>query len=938
MGANLHYPEYFNGLIDEVRIWRLERSADELKQSLNQSLFGSEVGLAGYWRFDEGVGSPVFDASGGNQTGALVSAGWSAANAPLQPFNGPPVAATAFASGVTSNSATLTGKADPLGAATTAWFEYGTNADYGNRSQAINLGNAYGMTSFSLLLSNLDAGQLYHWRAVASNSVAASRGLDRIFSTSGRTVGHSLGFDGSGSINVGRVDLGAWATNLTLEAWVRPIALTKNCDIIRAQGGWPEAPDWLISFQSTGTLFAVTLTTLPGGTVTVSVPIDPEDYANGDWHHIALTYDGAWKRVYKDGVEIAAWGQGYYVASNEGSSLLGSSFQGLMDEVRVWNVTRTAAQINQHMYSGLAGNEAGLVAYWRFDEGNGGTVGDSALHGYTGMLTGPTWSVESAPIIPFTGSPAAFTGSVTNVTTNSATIFGRFGCSRLPTTVYFEYGLTTNYGYQTMPVTVDGGSNPLSVTNVISDLQPAAYYHYRLTAVNSAGTNYGTDQVFLTVNIPGQPVVLWTYDVPAAYYSAMPSPAISLDGTIYLSTIAGLYAITNTGQSASTKWIFGSSLSGPPAIGPDGTIYFAGRNFYAVNPDGSQKWAYPFSSIASSVPAIALDGTVYIVGDGQLYAFTPGGAIKWTYNIWSYHSDGSSVIGPDGTIYVANDQYPSTLFALDPNGTLRWTRDGLSTGVNAFVSDGVSPAIDNNGIIYTAGTTLNALRPDGTPLWSNATNDFTGASPILGLDGMVYCSSLSRSLFAIDENGITAWQSAPAYWCIYQAGCVVGTTPTIDASGRIYYCVANGLSAFTPKRQLDWTLTYPVGPPTAWDYATTAPVIVPDGTIYAVFGSTLYAFAGTNALADSPWPMYRQNPRHTGSVERPTLRQINWRNDGGFEFRFYGQAGWTYSIQTSTNLSHWLPLANVTVGTRPIWVLDPAANAASARFYRAVSN
>ena len=303
VGASLRNPEYFNGLIDEVRIWRVARSANELNQFLNRSLLGTEPSLVAYWRFNEGAGSRVIDATAGNQTGGLVGAAWNGANAPLQAFNAPPIVTTAFSSNVTSNSAVLTVKTDPLGASVTAWFEYGTNLDYGSQTQPTNLGSAFEMTSLSLPISNLVAAQLYHWRPVATNNAAASLGLDRIFSTSGRRIGYSLSFNGNDSIDAGWVDLGAGATNLTLEAWIKPATLTNNCELIRA-------PDsWLLSFQSTGSLFTVTLITQPSGPVTVNLPIDPGDYSNGDWHHIALAYDGAWARVYKDGVEIAAWGR-----------------------------------------------------------------------------------------------------------------------------------------------------------------------------------------------------------------------------------------------------------------------------------------------------------------------------------------------------------------------------------------------------------------------------------------------------------------------------------------------------------------------------------------------------------------------------------------------------------------------------------------------------
>ncbi len=49
--------KYFDGQIDEVRIWNTARTQAEIQASLDQVLTGAEAGLAGYWNFNEGSGS-----------------------------------------------------------------------------------------------------------------------------------------------------------------------------------------------------------------------------------------------------------------------------------------------------------------------------------------------------------------------------------------------------------------------------------------------------------------------------------------------------------------------------------------------------------------------------------------------------------------------------------------------------------------------------------------------------------------------------------------------------------------------------------------------------------------------------------------------------------------------------------------------------------------
>jgi len=48
--------QYFKGYMDEVRVWTIGRTQQEIKSTMNTPLTGSEPGLLYYWRFDEGQG------------------------------------------------------------------------------------------------------------------------------------------------------------------------------------------------------------------------------------------------------------------------------------------------------------------------------------------------------------------------------------------------------------------------------------------------------------------------------------------------------------------------------------------------------------------------------------------------------------------------------------------------------------------------------------------------------------------------------------------------------------------------------------------------------------------------------------------------------------------------------------------------------------------
>jgi len=64
-------PEAFNGTISEVRVWNYARSESEIKADMYEELTGSESGLAGYWKLNEGAGTIAHDSTANNNHGTL---------------------------------------------------------------------------------------------------------------------------------------------------------------------------------------------------------------------------------------------------------------------------------------------------------------------------------------------------------------------------------------------------------------------------------------------------------------------------------------------------------------------------------------------------------------------------------------------------------------------------------------------------------------------------------------------------------------------------------------------------------------------------------------------------------------------------------------------------------------------------------------------------
>jgi hypothetical protein len=145
----------------------------------------------------------------------------------------------------------------------------------------------------------------------------------------------------------------------------------------------------------------------------------------GEWHHVAGTYDGTTQKLLIDGREVATattqHGDINYPHPNYlqrvnqihgGWFTLGAyndaneyyAVNGVIDDVRLWNVARSGAEIT-------AGNcadpcaygadpadpcVAGLMHFWKFDESFGSTISDQVNDGADGTLMGTVVRVEHA--------------------------------------------------------------------------------------------------------------------------------------------------------------------------------------------------------------------------------------------------------------------------------------------------------------------------------------------------------------------------------------------------------------------------------------------------------------------------------------------------------------------------------------------------------------
>jgi len=215
--------------------------------------------------------------------------------------------------------------------------------------------------------------------------------------------GFALEFDGSNDF-VAVPDTGGFdfESSFTVEAWIKPFSLTGTEELKGIiQGAFTEPPfgggGWALFLQrNDASMFGLSVC-VPGCNAAQS---SSGDLAINEWQHVAGVYGSGMITLYKNGVEIASAPQTGNV-TNVDVLLLGiwdTSFQGRIDEVRIWNIARGGDEIQADMHIKLEGNEPGLVAYWNFDEGEGQKASDVTPNHNDGRLGSTPGDDESDPL------------------------------------------------------------------------------------------------------------------------------------------------------------------------------------------------------------------------------------------------------------------------------------------------------------------------------------------------------------------------------------------------------------------------------------------------------------------------------------------------------------------------------------------------------------
>lgn len=336
----------FHGQLDEIRIWHTVRTPAALDELRFQALTGNEYGLLAYW-----------------------------------PFHDPPTLEVAQDQSPRGNHGAVAGGAE-LVESTLPLDASALQAVY--------------------RLSVTPTPEVVSPVITSTPEVTPTLEITEEASTS--WAEQSLSLDGSRNFAVVMDhDSLDGVDALTLEAWVRTRDQVNTMAVIARYDPSldPLSNAYFLYIQEGRVVFQVY------AGETFPLPLTSRMVVADDaWHHLAAVWDGQEMSIYIDGVlnvkqnfnpegSIHAVKQPLYIGRSQAASASQNFFSGEIDEVRIWNIARSAKEIVAAMYAPLLGDEAGLVAYFPMNRGPAGLAVDIGPNKLDGRLLGGAALVNS---------------------------------------------------------------------------------------------------------------------------------------------------------------------------------------------------------------------------------------------------------------------------------------------------------------------------------------------------------------------------------------------------------------------------------------------------------------------------------------------------------------------------------------------------------------
>lgn len=497
-----------------------------------------------------------------------------------------------------------------------------------------------------------------------------------------------------------------------------------------------------------------------------------------EWVHLAVVVSETKQISYFiNGAEAGNWdGAGYDLSLGTTNILLGDNairrFDGVLDEVRIWNTARSQGEIQADMSRRLAGTEAGLLAYWRFDEASGAVASNSAAA--TGaacdgtLVNGPARVLSGIPFVP---DPATL--SAADIGRTNATLRASIHPGNLPTAAWFEWGETTNYGNATAAADLPATNTALAAEAALTGLTPGMTYYYRAAASNSAGIAYGGQQSFACSLTPPAAVTLPATGITASNATLVATvnpnglPAAAWFEWGETTNYGNATAVTNL-PATNTALAVQATITG---LAPNAAYHFrvATTNADGASAGANQSFATPrlpgtnwVTTLADSGPG-SLRQVLLEAMAGDTIAFTVTGVVALTSGELAI-TNSLTISGPGAANLAISGNNAGRVFNISSNAVVAISdltiRDGKAADGAAGGTGQPGGVGSNGGGIYNAGNlTLircvvrnNAAGNGGLGGSGNA-GGYAGAGGAGGSGGGLYnAGTLTLSACTISAN------------------------------------------------------------------------------------------------------------------------------------------------------------------------------------------
>ncbi len=220
---------------------------------------------------------------------------------------------------------------------------------------------------------------------------------------------YALDFGAGAYVSIGAFPI---PSDFTIEAWIKPASTSNETYIVAEDRDTQGMGQFRFGITSGALFFMMTDAQgsshglYSGGYSLMTTPT----IATGSWTHVAVSKSGTAFELVVNGSSAATFAStaptityggppvAFRIAArvaSDGTSANGT-FDGTIDEVRVWNGALSATNIAATMSTEIPPATAGLVGYWRFDDGVGSTTADQEVAHPGTLVGGPTWVVSTA--------------------------------------------------------------------------------------------------------------------------------------------------------------------------------------------------------------------------------------------------------------------------------------------------------------------------------------------------------------------------------------------------------------------------------------------------------------------------------------------------------------------------------------------------------------